>query len=96
MGKIRRGRHRSTDKEGKDAIARLESIPGVTAVIIGRSMGGKSVGRARAVGYFKLQSEVAGGFSGVLQTSRGIQEIIVMATGPRTAVATAIRAAFPA
>ena len=94
MGKTPRGRHRSTDKEGKETLARLERIPGVTAVIIGRSVGGKALGRGAAVGHFKLQSKVEGGFSGVLQTSRGIQEIIVLVAQPIPTEA-AIRAAFP-
>ena len=76
-GAARRGRHRSTDKEGRQTLARLERIDGVAAVIISRSIGGKSIGRRRGVGDFKLQGEVAGGFKGVLQTSKGIQEIFV-------------------
>jgi hypothetical protein len=43
-----RGRHRSSDKEGKKTIALLKSVPGVTAVVIGRSYGGKSLGGDRA------------------------------------------------
>jgi len=95
MGKERRGKHRSTDKEGQQTIARLEKIPGVTAVIIGRSIGGKSIGRRRAVGDFKLQSEVQGGFRGVLQTSKGIQEIVVIVEERKAETAKAIRAIFP-
>ena len=41
----RRGRHQSTDKEGAETLSRLEQIEGVTAVIIGRSRGGKSITR---------------------------------------------------
>ncbi len=95
MGKERRGKHRSTDKEGQQTIARLENIPGVTAVIIGRSFGGKSIGRRRGVGDFKLQSEVQGGFKGVLQTSKGIQEIVVLVEAGKTETARAIRKLFP-
>jgi len=95
MGKERRGKHRSTDKEGQQTIAKLENIPGVTAVIIGRSFGGKSIGRRRAVGDFKLQNEVQGGFKGVLQTSKGIQEIIVLVEKEKAETARAIRELFP-
>ena len=49
MGKGR-GRHQSTDKEGKRTIDTLERIPGVEAVFINRSIGGKSIGRKRAAG----------------------------------------------
>ena len=90
-----RGRHRSTDKEGRKTLARLERIPGVAAVIISRSIGGKSIGRERAVGDFKLQAEVQGGFKGVLQTSKGIQEIFVLVPGRKREVARAIREEFP-
>ena len=95
MAGARRGRHRSTDKEGRETLTRLGRIDGVEAVIISRSIGGKSIGRRRGVGDFKLQGEVAGGFKGVLQTSKGIQEIFVKVNGAKTAVAAAIRQVFP-
>ncbi|MEE3235545.1 MAG: hypothetical protein VX294_15380 [Candidatus Latescibacterota bacterium] len=72
-----RGRHRSTDKEGKRTIAAIEAISGVEAVFINRSIGGKSVGRSGAAGDFKLQGKTPGGFRGILQTSKGIQEIFI-------------------
>ena len=81
MGKGR-GRHRSTDKEGKRTIAALERIAGVEAVFINRSIGGKSIGRQRAAGDFKLQGEAPGGFRGVVQTSKGIQEIFIRVAEP--------------
>ncbi len=95
MADARRGKHRSTDKEGRQTITRLERIPGVEAVIIGSSIGGKSIGRKRGVGDFKLQAEVQNGFKGVLQTSKGIQELILVVPAQRKAVARAIRKAFP-
>ena len=95
MASHQRGRHRSTDKDGKRTIARLEGIPGVTAVVIGRSFGGKSIGRGRKVGDFKLQAAVPAGFKGVLQTSKGIQEIFIRVPEGRDDVAAAIREAFP-
>ena len=95
MAKKKRGRHRSTDKEGKKTMARLQGIPGVAAVVIGQSYGGKSIGRDRATGDFKLQGEVQGGFKGVLQTSKGIQEIFVRVEKDKEEVARRIRAQFP-
>ncbi len=95
MADRQRGRHRSTDKEGRRTIARLQGIPGVVAVLIGQSYGGKSIGRDRAAGDFKLQGEVQGGLKGVLQTSRGIQEIFVRVEGDKALVAGRIRAQFP-
>ena len=74
MGKGR-GRHQSTDKEGKRTIDTLERIPGVEAVFINRSIGGKSIGRKRAVGDFR----------GILQTSKGIQEIFIRVSRPADA-----------
>ena len=91
----RRGRHQSTDKSGSQTITRLEKIAGVTAVVIGRSYGGKSISRGNAAGDFKLQSQVQCGFKGILQTSKGIQEIYVHVDGDREAAAARIREAFP-
>ena len=70
------------------------SIPGVTAVVIGRSYGGKYLVRDRAVGDFKLQAEVRGGFKGVMQTSKGIQEVFIQVAEHTEAVARAIRDEF--
>lgn len=91
-----RGRHKSTDKEGRRTLARLEAVPGVTAIVIGHSLGGKSLGRTARTGDFRLQGAVAGGLKGVVQTSRGIQEIFVrVAQGAdRQQVAAAIAAAL--
>ena len=90
----RRGRHQSTDKEGAETLSRLEQIEGVTAVIIGRSRGGKSITRTTSTGTFKLQSQVQAGFKGILQTSRGIQEIYIQVTGNRDNVAARIKKAL--
>ncbi len=46
-------------------------------------------------GGFKLQGEVQGGLKGVLQTSRGMQEIFVRVEGDKALVAVRIRARFP-
>jgi len=75
---VRRGKHQSTDKDGRKTIALLEAIPGVKAVIIGESKGGKNLGRNRAAGAFKLQGETPAGFKGLLQTSRGVQQIALI------------------
>ena len=75
-----RGRHQSTDKEGKRTIAAIEAVSGVEAVFINRSIGGKSVGRSGSAGDFKLQGETPGGYRGILQTSKGIQEIFIRTT----------------
>lgn len=74
---VKHGRHRSTDKEGARAIARIEAVPGVKSVIIGESIGGKSIGSgAERVG-FRVQRREPGGCKAVIQTSRGVQEIFV-------------------
>ena len=82
---VKRGKHRSTDKEGRKTLAVLDAIIGIKAVIIGQSRGGKNVGRKRAVGSFKMQRETASGFKGLLQTSRGIQEIALILESPKSA-----------
>ena len=71
-----RGRHQSSCKEGKRSLARLKEIQGVTAVILGRSIGGKSM-RGKTVGYFKAQASGSKGITGVLLSSKGVQEVFV-------------------
>ncbi len=71
------GRHRSTDKEGARALARIEAVPGVKSVIIGQSIGGKSIGSGAERLGFRIQRREAGGCKAVIQTSRGVQEIFV-------------------
>ena len=75
--KSNRGAHRSTSKKAQKTLDRLESLPEVEAVIIGRSYGGKSIQRGASDGAFKIQRQAEGGFKGVIQTSKGIQEIFV-------------------
>ena len=53
--------------------------------MISHSIGGKSIGRHCAAGDFKLQSEMPGGFKGVLQTSKGIQELFIRVRDPSDA-----------
>ena len=75
--KTGRGAHRSTTKKAQRTLDRIESFSSVEAVIIGHSLGGKSLGRGASEGLFKIQREEDGGFKGVLQTSKGIQEIFI-------------------
>ena len=72
-----RGRHQSSCKDGKKTIKYLESLNGVIAVIIGMSLGGKSIGKNNSAGYVKLQREEETGFKALLQTSKGVQEIFI-------------------
>ena len=75
--KSKRGAHTSTTRKGRRTIEKLEALEGVEAVIIGMSVGGKSIGRNASDGDFKIQREEEAGFKGALQTSRGIQEIFI-------------------
>ena len=72
-----RGRHQSTSKECQRAIERLESLDAVTAVIIGRSYGGKSLGKDARTGSIKLQRQIPGGWKAVTQSAKGLQEIFI-------------------
>ena len=74
---MKRGRHQSTCKDGKKSIKKIESIQGVQGVIIGMSIGGKSIAAGRSAGDVKLQRVLKGGIKGLLQTSKGVQEIFV-------------------
>lgn len=56
---------------------RIEGLPGVEAVIIGRSYGGKSLGTASATGAIKIQRKIPGGLKAVTQSAKGIQEIFI-------------------
>ena len=76
-GKSKRGSHTSTTRKARRTIEKLESLDGVEAVMIGMSRGGKSIGRNATEGGFKIQREEEAGFKGVLQTSKGIQEIFI-------------------
>ena len=72
-----RGRHQSSSKECLRAIRKIESLPGVTGVIIGRSYGGKSLGKNGKTGSVRVQREVSGGLKAVTQTSKGLQELFI-------------------
>ncbi|MBX2822239.1 MAG: hypothetical protein KTR29_21265 [Rhodothermaceae bacterium] len=75
--KSKRGAHTSTTRKARRTIDMLEALDGVEAVIIGFSIGGKSIGRNASEGDFKIQREEEAGFKGVIQTSKGIQEIFI-------------------
>jgi hypothetical protein len=72
-----RGRHRSTSKECQRVLARIEALEGVVAVIIGRSYGGRSLGQGSSTGSVRVQRVVPGGLKGVMQSSKGVQEIYI-------------------
>lgn len=72
-----RGRHRSTSKECHDVLRRIESLAGVSAVIIGRSYGGKSLGSECRTGSIRIQRRVSGGLKAVMQSSKSLQEIYI-------------------
>ncbi|MBT8037978.1 MAG: hypothetical protein KJO21_10585 [Verrucomicrobiae bacterium] len=58
-------------------IRKIESLDGVTGVIIGRSYGGKSLGKNGKTGSVRVQREVPGGLKAVTQTSKGLQELFI-------------------
>jgi len=72
-----RGRHQSSSKECLQAIQKIESLAGVVGVIIGRSYGGKSLGKNGKTGSVRVQREVSGGLKAVTQTSKGLQELFI-------------------
>ena len=75
--KSKRGAHTSTTRKARRTIEMLEALDGVEAVMIGFSIGGKSIGRSASEGDFKIQREEEAGYKGVIQTSKGIQEIFI-------------------
>ena len=56
---------------------RIEGIPGVVGVIIGRSYGGKSLGTGDRTGSIRIQRTVPGGLKAVTQSTKGLQEIFI-------------------
>jgi len=72
-----RGRHQTTSKECQKVIRNVEAIPGVVGVIIGRSYGGKSLGKNSATGALRVQRRETGGLKAVTQTSKGLQELFI-------------------
>lgn len=72
-----RGRHQSTSKECRVLIKKIEALEGVTGLIIGRSYGGRSLGRGGATGMIRVQREVPGGVKAVMQSEKGLQEVYI-------------------
>ena len=72
-----RGRHQSTSKECQQTIKKIEALPGVVGVIIGRSYGGKSLGGGSRTGSVKIQRAQPGGLKAVTQTAKGLQELFI-------------------
>ena len=77
VGVPSRGRHQSSSKECLKAIRKIESLAGVAGVIIGRSYGGKSLGKNGKTGSVRVQREVPGGLKAVTQSSKGLQELFI-------------------
>lgn len=59
-------------------IERVEAVAGVKGVVIGRSQGGKSLGRHGSTGALRIQRREANGFKAVIQSARGIQELFIL------------------
>jgi hypothetical protein len=87
-----RGRHQSSSKECHQVMRRIEAMPGVKAVIIGRSYGGRSLGKGLGTGAVRVQRKVSGGLKAVTQSAKGLQEIYIRTeAGMEDAVAGAIQ-----
>ena len=70
---------------------RIEGIPGVVGVIIGRSYGGKSLGTGDRTGSIRIQRTVPGGLKAVTQSTKGLQEIFIRTEpGAEESISTAI------
>jgi len=87
-----RGRHQSSSKECLRLMRKIEALPEVSGVIIGRSYGGKSLGNSHTTGSLRVQRQVPGGIKAVTQTSKGLQEIFIRtAAGTEPTVIQAIQ-----
>ena len=58
-------------------IQKIELLDGVGGVMIGRSYGGKSLGKTCKTSAVRVQREVSGGLKAVTQTSKGLQELFI-------------------
>lgn len=81
-----RGRHKSTSKECRRTIQRVEDLDGVVGVIIGRSYGGKSLGQNKRTGDLKVQRIEDGGLKAVTQSAKGLQEPFIRTESGREEV----------
>jgi len=89
-----RGRHQSTSKECRVLIKKIEALDGVVGVIIGRSYGGKSLGKRGATGAIRIQREVSGGMKAVMQSEKGLQEIYIRTEADRNEEISSVIAAL--
>ena len=55
----------------------IEALEGVVGTIIGRSYGGKSLGRNSRTGSVRVQRQTRGGLKAVMQSAKGLQEVFV-------------------
>ena len=70
---------------------KIEALPGVVAVIIGRSYGGRSLGHEHSTGSVKIQRKISGGLKAVTQSAKGLQEIFIRTTpGAEDAITTTV------
>ena len=70
---------------------RIEAMEGVIGVIIGRSYGGKSLGKGAGTGAVKIQRRISGGLKAVTQSEKGLQEIFIRTeAGMEDSIAAAI------
>lgn len=58
-------------------LKKIEALEGVVCVIIGRSYGGKSLGRMDRTGTVRIQRRQSGGLKAVMQSEKGLQEIFI-------------------
>lgn len=72
-----RGRHQSSSKECLRTIEQIEALDGVIGVIIGRSYGGKSLGKQSRTGAVKVQRIETGGIKAATQSAKGLQELFI-------------------
>ena len=56
---------------------KIEAMKGVIGVIIGRSYGGKSLGKRSRTGAIKIQRKQSGGLKAVTQSAKGLQELFI-------------------
>jgi hypothetical protein len=58
-------------------LKKIEALEGVVGTIIGRSYGGKSLGRTNRTGSVKIQRRQPGGIKAVMQSAKGLQELFI-------------------
>ena len=58
-------------------LKRVEALDGVAGTIIGRSYGGKSLGRTNRTGSIRIQRRQPGGLKAVMQSEKGLQELFI-------------------